>query len=122
VDREPETVPCGICGKPTTMTGTCRCDGCWELEHRVEAQPVIALRIALMAINRQHAAVMVEQLQRETHQLRALVEAARSQEPAVAAFWAEVAALPPAARAEFDRFMMILAKGRDLAEEIGGEG
>jgi hypothetical protein len=40
-----ETCPCGLCGKPTRMTGTKRCDGCWELEMRVNANPVLARRI-----------------------------------------------------------------------------
>jgi hypothetical protein len=36
------TVPCGICGRPTPMRGTKRCDRCWELETRIEAAPEIA--------------------------------------------------------------------------------
>jgi hypothetical protein len=28
-------VPCETCGDPTHMTGTRRCDGCWEVEHRL---------------------------------------------------------------------------------------
>jgi hypothetical protein len=28
-------VMCETCGAPTPMTGTSRCDGCWELEHRL---------------------------------------------------------------------------------------
>ncbi len=31
-----EMVPCGICTKPTRMLGTKRCDGCWELEQRLQ--------------------------------------------------------------------------------------
>ncbi|WP_162580534.1 hypothetical protein [Variovorax sp. PBS-H4] len=38
-------VPCGLCGTPTTMTGTRRCDRCWELEGRVKRDPEIALRV-----------------------------------------------------------------------------
>lgn len=30
-----DTVPCGTCGQPTPMRGTKRCDGCWEVEHRM---------------------------------------------------------------------------------------
>jgi hypothetical protein len=30
-----KTVPCETCGTPTLMTGTKRCDGCWEVEHRL---------------------------------------------------------------------------------------
>jgi hypothetical protein len=33
---EQETIPCRICGKPTRMLGTKLCDGCWEVEHRLE--------------------------------------------------------------------------------------
>lgn len=42
---EPETVPCGICGKQTKSTGSKRCDRCWELEHRIQADPEIARKI-----------------------------------------------------------------------------
>lgn len=38
-------VPCGICGTPTTMTGTKRCDRCWELERRIQANPALARKI-----------------------------------------------------------------------------
>jgi hypothetical protein len=33
---ERETVPCMICGRPTPMTGTKLCDGCWEVTSRLE--------------------------------------------------------------------------------------
>jgi hypothetical protein len=39
------TCPCGICGQPTTMTATKRCDRCWELEHRIEGNPDLARKI-----------------------------------------------------------------------------
>lgn len=32
---EPKSCLCGICRKPTRMTGTKRCDACWELESRL---------------------------------------------------------------------------------------
>lgn len=32
--NDQETMPCRICSKPTTMTGTKLCDGCWESERR----------------------------------------------------------------------------------------
>jgi hypothetical protein len=38
-------VPCGLCGTPTPMTGTKRCDACWELEHRVQSNPELARKI-----------------------------------------------------------------------------
>lgn len=28
-------VPCGMCGDPTYMTGTKRCDPCWEAERQI---------------------------------------------------------------------------------------
>jgi len=34
---EEATIPCETCGTPTRMTGTKRCDGCWEVEHRLAA-------------------------------------------------------------------------------------
>lgn len=40
-DNRP-TTPCGICGLATTGLGTRRCDRCWELERRIEADPEIA--------------------------------------------------------------------------------
>jgi hypothetical protein len=41
----PDTVPCMLCGRPTAMTGTKRCDPCWELERRVKMDPVIAHKV-----------------------------------------------------------------------------
>lgn len=40
-----ETCPCELCGRDTRMTGTRRCDGCWELETRIHADPELARRI-----------------------------------------------------------------------------
>lgn len=42
---EQETVPCDLCGTPTPMTGTRRCDPCWELERRVEQRPEVAKKL-----------------------------------------------------------------------------
>lgn len=42
---DPTLVPCGICGVPTPMTGTRRCDWCFELEGRVRRNPERALQI-----------------------------------------------------------------------------
>lgn len=39
------TVPCKWCGTPTPMLGTKMCDGCWELDRRIERQPALARRI-----------------------------------------------------------------------------
>jgi hypothetical protein len=44
--NEPHTVPCGICGTATFMTGTKRCDSCWELESRIQSNPERAYLIA----------------------------------------------------------------------------
>lgn len=41
----PDTVSCGLCGSDTTMTATKRCDRCWELERRIQADPLIAIKI-----------------------------------------------------------------------------
>ena len=42
---EPETVPCGLCGVPTQMKATRRCDWCWELEGRIRRNPDLARKI-----------------------------------------------------------------------------
>jgi len=42
---ETTTVPCKICSEPTTMTGTCLCDRCWELDRRISDNSIIARRI-----------------------------------------------------------------------------
>jgi hypothetical protein len=39
------TTPCELCGAPTPMLSTKRCDRCWELEHRIEQDPELALKI-----------------------------------------------------------------------------
>jgi len=42
-----KTVPCELCGEPTEMLGTKRCDFCWELEWRVIKAPLTTLKILL---------------------------------------------------------------------------
>ena len=37
--------PCELCGDRTSMTGTKRCDRCWELETRIQSAPELARRI-----------------------------------------------------------------------------
>lgn len=32
----PTTVPCKFCGEPTGMTGPKMCNGCWEVDRRVD--------------------------------------------------------------------------------------
>lgn len=39
------TCPCKWCGDPTPMLGTKMCDRCWELDHRISAQPKLARRM-----------------------------------------------------------------------------
>lgn len=41
----PEVVACGVCGTPTRMLGTKRCDRCWELERRIRHNPDLARKI-----------------------------------------------------------------------------
>jgi len=53
----PEFIPCQICGEPTRMLGTKRCDRCWELETRVRMNPELARKIleeTKKCVNRQH--------------------------------------------------------------------
>jgi hypothetical protein len=38
-------VPCELCGEDTPMTGTKRCDRCWELEKRIRDDPRLAINI-----------------------------------------------------------------------------
>lgn len=38
-------VPCGLCDRPTAMTGTRRCDRCWELESRIHGDIDLARKI-----------------------------------------------------------------------------
>lgn len=44
-------VPCELCGTPTPMTGTRRCNRCWELESRVQADPELTLTILRQTLN-----------------------------------------------------------------------
>lgn len=41
---KPKTVPCGICGESTQMTGTKRCDSCYEIERRTDTETAIKFR------------------------------------------------------------------------------
>ena len=43
--KQPATVPCQWCGKPTQMTATRLCDEHWELERRIAAAPLLARRM-----------------------------------------------------------------------------
>lgn len=40
-----ELVSCGICGDDTPMTGTRRCNRCYELESRIKWAPELARKI-----------------------------------------------------------------------------
>jgi uncharacterized CHY-type Zn-finger protein len=43
-----EIIVCGICGGPTTMQGTKRCDSCYELESRIKRHPSLTRKILKM--------------------------------------------------------------------------
>lgn len=47
-------VPCETCGYPTPILGTERCNGCWEVEHRIESYlqtgKVKAVRVLALAL------------------------------------------------------------------------
>jgi hypothetical protein len=51
LDEDENTVPCGLCGSPTNMTDTKRCDRCWEWEGRIRRDPELAAKI-LAAVGR----------------------------------------------------------------------
>lgn len=59
VTTEDPTVPCGLCGNPTRMLGTERCDGCWELEKRIQQEPELA-RTILDRLDTQHECTRCE--------------------------------------------------------------
>lgn len=40
-----EFIKCKWCGKPTVMHGTKMCDSCWELHHRITADPQLTKRM-----------------------------------------------------------------------------
>lgn len=40
-----KVIPCLLCGEPTPMLGTRLCDGCWELDRRIQSTPDIARSI-----------------------------------------------------------------------------
>ncbi len=51
-------VDCDLCGKPTKMTATKRCDRCWELERRVQDDPDIARKVLIEVSGQQRAYVL----------------------------------------------------------------
>ena len=56
------TVPCGLCGKPTPMTGTKRCDFCWEMEGRIRREPDLARKVLAQLEADNTAAVLKDAL------------------------------------------------------------
>lgn len=46
-------VPCKYCGEETKMEATKLCDGCWELDHRIRANPELAEKILTEIKNEQ---------------------------------------------------------------------
>ena len=47
-ENEERTIPCELCGSPTRMLGTKRCDRCWELETRTKMDLELAKKIIEM--------------------------------------------------------------------------
>lgn len=45
IGSKTETVPCRLCSVPTPMLGTKLCDACYELEHRVERDIALTIKI-----------------------------------------------------------------------------
>lgn len=45
IDDNKHSIPCELCGTPTQMTNTKRCDSCWELESRIQRSPKLAAEI-----------------------------------------------------------------------------
>lgn len=43
--KNKKIIPCELCGEPTSMLGTKRCDRCWELERRIESDPALTMKI-----------------------------------------------------------------------------
>lgn len=62
--RDEETVPCGVCRRPTSMLGTKRCDRCYELESRIKDDLDLAQKIleAARAQERERLARLCERL------------------------------------------------------------
>lgn len=58
------TIPCARCNIPTRMLGTRRCDRCYELERRIQAQPGLAQ-------------IILNEILARPEQILALVEIAR---------------------------------------------
>lgn len=54
INIEQPTVDCEMCGNPTPMLGTKRCDPCWELEKRVRANVDLA-QLVMRSIPVDHA-------------------------------------------------------------------
>ena len=44
---EKPTTPCKWCGTETTMLGTKDCDFCWEMHHRIEHKPAVAIKMLI---------------------------------------------------------------------------
>lgn len=43
--NEEKEIDCELCGQKTKMTGTKRCDRCWELETRIASDLELAKKI-----------------------------------------------------------------------------
>lgn len=56
----PESVPCKWCGTDTTATAIAECPGCWEVRSKVEADPVLALRVLTGLDDQLHALTLAD--------------------------------------------------------------
>ncbi len=56
--HDSETVPCELCGRPTKMLSTKRCDGCWELETRISGD--VSMTLKILKRNHNMKTVLVE--------------------------------------------------------------
>ena len=48
-----QTCPCDLCADPTINLGTKRCNRCWELERRIENDPM--LTVLILSKNQENA-------------------------------------------------------------------
>lgn len=66
VAESAEPVLCVVCGNATLFEVTRRCNRCWELERRLEADPELALRLLLKDKTLAEARELVERSMIET--------------------------------------------------------
>lgn len=74
--RKKRTVPCGLCGEPTPMLDTKRCDSCCELETRAHRAPPRVLARVLETVPRSDQRTAVIEVGERLHRVRVLGPAA----------------------------------------------